>query len=335
MTIFKRRYVFTALFCLLLAWAPAALSADREVPDARSVYGPTLPATTALYALDPELIAGWNTPLRPYEKKFIPEKYQKLPVLGGWYGEGFIPDREVLLASGVRKAFFVNNSVHDRQKISQSLKQLGMEIVYAPGGLRQTPDCFRGMGRDLNRPERGEALASYAEKALAAVNEAVGGLPEEKRPGIYFGMQADGLATVCRGSSRAEALEMAGGRNVHECPPGTENSFTHVTFEQLMAYDPEVILIFEPKFFEALAEHRLWSRLSAVKNGRVYLVPRGPFSWLERPATYMRLIGVQWLANILHPDLFPINLPEETRVFMKLFFNVDLDDRQLAELLTS
>lgn len=210
-----------------------------------------------------------------------------------------------------------------------------MEIVYASGGLSGTPECFRTMGLYFNRLERGEALADYAEKTLAKVKAAVGGLPEEMRPTIYFGMQADGLATVCRGSSRAEALELAGGRNVHECLPGTENSAIHITFEQLLAYNPDIILIYDSTLFKAIPGHRLWSRLEAVKNGRVYLVPRGPFSWLERPATYMRLIGMQWLANILHPDLFPLDLPGETSVFMKLFFDVDLDEQQLEAMLNS
>lgn len=333
--------LFSLILLGLLSVCPPAASlfasnpAGSEAPDARGVYGPTLPSTCALYALDPELVAGWNAPLRPYEKKFIPEKYQALPVLGGWYGEGFIPDREVLMASGVKKAFFVGNEVHDRQKIAGSLEQLGMEIVYAPGGLWQTPECFRSMGRAFNRVERGEALAEYAEQALAKMEKTVGSLPDDKRPSLYFGMQADGLATACRGSSRAAGLELAGGRNVHVCPPGTENASTRITFEQLMAYDPDVILIYEPKLFESISGHRLWSRLRAVESGRVYLVPRGPFSWLDRPATYMRLIGVQWLSNLLHPDLFPLDVPAETRVFMKLFFNVDLNDQQLEELLNS
>lgn len=306
-----------------------------DKPDSRSVYGPTAPSAFTLYAFDPELLGGWNTPLRLYEKKFIPKKYQNLPVLGGWYGEGFIPDREVLLASGLKKAFFLGTDFHDRKKISESLEHLGMEIIHAPGGLSQTPECFRAMGRAFDRPERGQALAVYAEETLSRVRQRLGDLPEEKRPRIYFGLQADGLATICRTSARSEALELAGGRNVHQCLPGTENASIHITFEQLLTYDPEVILIYDPKLFKAIPAHHLWRRLSAVKNGRVYLVPRGPFSWLERPASFMRLIGVQWLANLLHPELYPADIPAETKTFMKLFFNLDLSAQEVEELLNS
>jgi iron complex transport system substrate-binding protein len=326
--------LFQLLLCGLLISPPAA----AEIPDAqdaRSVFGATPPSTFTLYAFDPELVAGWNTPLRLYEKKYIFEKYQRLPILGGWYGEGFIPDREVLLASGLKKAFFLVTGWHDQRNIGGALAELGMEIIVAPAGLDQTPECFFIMGEAFNRPERGRELAAYARKALAGVKEAMASLPEDDRPSVYFGLEADGLATACRGSSRSEALELAGGRNVHECLPGAENASTHITFEQLLTYDPEHILIYDPNLFASIPGHRLWSRLSAVRNGRVYLVPRGPFSWLERPASYMRLIGVQWLANILHPERFPLDAANETKVFIKLFFNVDLNDRDVAELLNS
>lgn len=125
------------LAIILAAWLIAAPltqgAADRpDLPDSRSVYGPTPPSAFTLYALDPELLAGWNTPLRPYEKKFIAGKYQKLPILGGWYGEGFIPDREVLLARGLKKAFFIGTGYHDRQKISASLEEWAWKSSMRP-----------------------------------------------------------------------------------------------------------------------------------------------------------------------------------------------------------
>lgn len=301
--------------------------------DARSVYAATPPSAFTLYALDPELLAGWNTPLRDYEKKFIPEKYHDLPVLGGWYGEGFIPDREMLLASGLKKAFYLSTGKHDRLGIVDSLQSLGMEVVAVPGHrLRDMAECFRAMGRAFDRRERGEALAHYAEDRLARVELALRGLPPEKRVRVYLALQADGLATVCRQSERAEVLEAAGAVNVHDCPAGTEEAFLRITFEQLMLYDPEVILVYHPALMRAIPDDAKWQRLTAVREGRCHFMPRGPFSWLERPASYMRLIGVQWLANTLHPDLYPVDMKRESGIFMKLFFDLDLIDSQLDEL---
>ena len=319
--------------------APATQVAAQPVAqpavssDARSVYCPTPPSAFTLYAFAPELLAAWNTPLRDYEKKFIPAQYHNLPVLGGWYGQGFIPDREMLLASGIKKAFYLSMGMHDRLPIVQTLSSLGMQVDSAPGAsMKDMAACFLTMGRLYDRAERGKALAAYADTALNKVAAAMNNLPAEQRTRVYVALEANGLATVCRGSVRSEVLEAAGAESVHMCPPGTENAQLKVTFEQVMAYKPDVVLVFHPELMRRIHSDPLWSSLPAVQAGRVYFIPRGPFSWIERPASYMRLIGVQWLANLLHPDLFSLDIKAESRQFMKLFFNLNLNDAQVNEL---
>ncbi|WP_291302863.1 ABC transporter substrate-binding protein [Desulfovibrio sp. MES5] len=308
----------------------AASESGAAVEDARSVYCATPPSTFTLYAFAPELLAGWNTPLRDYEKKFIPVQYHNLPVLGGWYGQGFIPDREMLLASGIKKAFYLSMGPHDRLPIEQTLTSLGMKVTSVPGSsLADMAPCFLAMGRAFGREERGAALAAYASQTLEKVSRAMRDLPKEKWTKVYVALEADGLASICRQSQRADVFAAAGAQSVHDCPPGAEEAFLRVTFEQLMAYNPEVILVFHPALMRRIPTDPKWAALSAVRQGKVYFMPRGPFSWLERPATYMRLLGVQWLANKLHPDLYPVDINVESKHFMKLFFNLDLDDTQV------
>jgi iron complex transport system substrate-binding protein len=328
------RRIGRAFALLILAAIIAAEPPARaEPPDARSVYGATPPSTFTLYALDPELLAGWNTPLRDYEKKFIPAKYHSLPILGGWYGQGFVPDREVLLASGLKKAFYLAQGFQDGLPISETLAKLGMEVIRIPGvRLNEQAATFRAMGRAFNRAERGEALAAYAEATLAKVGAAMEKLPPEKRVRMYVALEADGLASFCRRSERAEVFDLAGAENVHDCPPGTQEAFLRLTFEQLMAYDPEVVLVFHPNLMRKIPDDPKWQQLAAVRQGRVLFMPRGPFSWLERPASYMRLIGIQWLANALHPDFYEADIRAESAAFMKLFFNLDLSGEEMDDL---
>ncbi|MCL2029760.1 MAG: ABC transporter substrate-binding protein [Deltaproteobacteria bacterium] len=326
--------MFRRLGLLLAAlfWAASPALAD-EAPDARSVYGATPPATFTLYALDPELLAGWNTPLRDYEKKFIPAKYHDLPILGGWYGQGFVPDREMLLASGIKKAFYLSTGFHDALPITETLGRLGMEVISVPGArLADLPLSFRAMGWAFGREERGEALAAYAETVLGKVGAALGNLPTERHARVYVALEADGQASVCRDSERAEVFRLAGAVSVHQCPPGATEAFLRVTFEQIMRYDPEVILVFHPNLMRQIPGDPRWQNLPAVRRGRVYFIPRGPFSWLERPASYMRLIGAQWLAGTLHPDLYEVDIRDESAKFMKLFFNLDLTGEEIDQL---
>jgi iron complex transport system substrate-binding protein len=221
----------------------------------------------------------------------------------------------------------------DSQPIWETLTRLGMEVTTIPcSRLADLAPCFRDMGRAFDREKRGEALAAYAEEALARVGAAMKNLPPEKRTRIYAALEADGLASVCRNSERAEVFDLAGAVSVHECPQGAREAFLRVSFEQLMAYDPEAILVYHPNLMRNIPGDPKWGQLSAVRAGRVYFMPRGPFSWLERPASYMRLIGVQWLANILHPDLYPVDIKAESEKFMELFFNAPLNEQQIGEL---
>ena len=169
---------------MLAAFLPCtgACAADATPPaasgDARSVYCPTPPSAFTLYAFAPELLAAWNTPLRDYEKKFIPPQYHDLPILGGWYGQGFIPDREMLLASGIKKAFYLSMGMHDHLPIEQTLTSLGMQVSTAPGGsMKDMAACFLTMGQLYNREQRGQSLAAYADATLNRVAAAMKNLP--------------------------------------------------------------------------------------------------------------------------------------------------------------
>ncbi|MDR0881061.1 MAG: ABC transporter substrate-binding protein [Candidatus Adiutrix sp.] len=315
------------ILALVIISLAAPLAGAEENP---RVYGATASSNFILYALDPDIVAGWITPLRDYEKKFIPEKYQNLPILGGYYGDGYIPDREVLMAQGLKEALLITDGAHTSTDITPALETLGIHTTVLSGNIPDLPQTFRSLGRIYGRPERGEALGAYAEKALAAVKAAVGDLPPAKRPTVYVAMQADGLATVCE----MESLELAGGRNVHQCLAGNDSTL-HITFEQLLTYDPDVILVYHPPLAKEMVTDPNWSRLRAVREGRYYLMPRGPFTWLERPTTFMRLLGLQWLANILHPDLLPLDIKAETETFMQLFFKVALTGPETDKLLKS
>lgn len=73
--------------------------------------------------------------------------------------------------------------------------------------------------------------------------------------------------------------------------------------------------------------------IRAVQAGRVYRIPKEPFNWFDRPPSFMRLLGVRWLACKLYPSDYPLDLAAETRCFYKLFLNVSLDDAAVRKLL--
>lgn len=323
----KKKILITSLL-MLLVMAPASAMAKQKV------YGATFPASFALYVLDPELLAGWNGPLRDYEKKFIPEKYHHLPILGGWYGKGMIPDKEVLLRAKFDKAFTLTGDHKQGNDALSVLKKLGIPTVALPARtLQENIVMFRAMGIEFEVPERGEALAAYGENALARVAGWMKDLPESKRVRIYMAQDVDGLTTTCAGGIRSEVFDLAGAVNVHACPENMRETIIKISFEQILRYDPDVILINHPTFMDRFPRDTRWHQLRAAKTGNVFFVPHEPFSWMDRPASFMRFIGAQWLAETLHPDRCEMDMEAETDKFLRLFFRLELSPEEIRSIL--
>jgi len=143
----------------------------------------------------------------------------------------------------------------------------------------------------------------------------------------------DGLSTDCDKSGHAELIGVAGGRNVHHCHTQSLFGLEGVSLEQVMLYDPDVILVKEPVFFAQVFSDPRWQRIKAVKEKRVYLIPCQPFNWFDRPPSFMRLLGARWLANLLYPDRYRVNMIKETQEFFRLFLAVSLTPQEAGAIL--
>ena len=65
----------------------------------------------------------------------------------------------------------------------------------------------------------------------------------------------------------------------------------------------------------------------------VYVPPDVPFGWFDAPPSLNRLLGVQWLARILHPDLFPEPLAPRVKAFHALYYHREPTDAQIRTFL--
>ena len=113
-----------------------------------------------------------------------------------------------------------------------------------------------------------------------------------------------------------------------------------ISLEQLLAWDPDVIVVNgEPKanLVGSQAARDILSNpdlasLKAVQTGRVYGAPNAPFSWIDRPPGPNRIAGVRWLFARLYPDACQYDVDEEIRTFFRLFYHMELSDDQLRLL---
>jgi iron complex transport system substrate-binding protein len=292
------------------------------------------PASILLYTLAPERMIGWVRTPSPAEKAFLLESVRELPEYGRLTGRGGTANLEVVLRfkpeliidSGSVAPTYVSlaNNVQEQTKIPYLLLD---------GRLESTPAVYRLLGDLLGAGDRAERLARYADETLNGLKARIASIPESERPRVYYGRGPNGLETGLGGSINMEVLERVGAINV-AAAAGT-GGLSKVSIEQVLAWNPDVILAFDPMFHKSVAADPLWSSVKAVRDGRIHLAPNLPYGWFDAPPGVNRLIGVRWLMSILYPGQFPENLRDTTRGFYKLFYQVDLSDDQLDTLLSS
>ena len=306
------------------------------VPDKiTKVYCSSPPGTYLLYAIDPALVAGLNFAPNEQEKKFISKEFKQLPVIGGVVGQGRNINVEMLLK--VKPDIVLVWAWQEKginEKFEETFRKLGLPTVYVRlDSITDYPAAFRFLGDLLDRRERASKLQNYAEKTLKEVSTITTKIPTGKRISVYYAEGPDGLATERDSSFHVEPLRLAGGRNVHHGEALDHYGLEKISMEQVMLYNPELILVQERDFYAKIYTDPRWKGIKAVKDKRVYLIPRIPFNWFDRPPSFMRLLGLKWLTNSLYPQLYPLDLVKETKVFYKLFLGITLSDDNLREIL--
>lgn len=301
-----------------------------------SVFSAGPVATIFLYMVAPDKLLGWNYELNDVEKSIILDKYQDLPN----FGMGDAVNYEAVIAANPTIAINsgkINDAmVSDCDALSESL---GIPVVAVDNELNNSAEAFRFMGELLGVEDHAEELAQYAEQVFTDIN-ALSDIPEEKKVSVYFGNGEDSLETAPRGSQHAQILDVINAVNVADLELG-DGSRVQISAEQLLAWDPDVIVVNgEPKAdksgssaAEDILSNPDYASLKAVQDQKVYGTPNAPFSWVDRPAGPNRLIGMRWFSALIYPEYIKCDINEEIHKFFDLFYHVDLSDEQLENVL--
>jgi iron complex transport system substrate-binding protein len=259
---------------------------------------------------------------------------KELPVLGGWFGQGEVPNLESILKINPEIVFVSKHNPAVNNKVDETMKWMPMPVVNIRlDTISDYPAAFLTLGRLLGRKGRAEKLAAYSRKTLSEMAALASSVPVQKKVSVYYAEGVDGLSTECETSSHTELIGIAGGKNVHRCQTKDLYGMDKVSLEQVMLYNPDIMLVFESQFYGSVFSDPRWQTLRAVKEKRVYLIPRQPFNWFDRPPSFMRFLGAKWLANLFYPDRYRIDIVKETQNFFRLFLGVNLGPQEAREIL--
>ena len=355
----QHRYILLTLLgvCAVLLCASAACIAAPETsapPENRTITdmaGRTVvipseikrvvctspPPSTFVYMVAPDRLVAWN--LVSGKNDYIPEKYAtNIESIGG-DGSVVVTNYELLISMHPDIVVVSCNTGDEATlaSIAEQQEKLGSIPVVAVKDARNSTGYsapIRFTGDLLGEEEQAEAMITFYEGMLAMVAERAASIPDNERVRVYYAEGPQGLMTDPTGSVHSELIELCGGRNVADCALNPGSGMTEVSMEQIILWNPEVILVLDPEFYATIRTNPLWQEITAVKTDRVYLVPRTAFCWFDRPPGINRIIGIPWTAKVLYPDYFSdMDLEGLVKEYHELFLHISLSDGQVRDIL--
>jgi iron complex transport system substrate-binding protein len=188
--------------------------------------------------------------------------------------------------------------------------------------------CMALLGDVLGRPDRARQYQRWFDATLARVAQGLGGVPQASWPRVLY-LQPE---TLSQPRLIAEWwIQAAGGVSV--TADGRKTESRSFSLEQVVAWDPDLLILSSPQALERVRADTAFNRLRAVRSGRLHLVPTGAHSWSNRTAE--QPLTVMWAARTFHPGRFEtLDLSGETRAFYRDYFGHALTQAQIHEILS-
>jgi iron complex transport system substrate-binding protein len=282
-----------------------------------------------VFAIAPDKLTGWTRAMRPNEAQFFAERYAQLPELGRLTGRGNTANVEVVLKAKTDLIVDVGSTGGTLASLaSQVQEQTKIPYALFDGRIEATPAALRSLGRLMGNEAEAEKLAVWYENELRDIKQRVARI--SSHPLVYYGRGTSGLQTGGKGSINIEVLEILGARNA---AAEARAGLVTVSFEQVILWDPEVILTTDPNYWASVWTDARWRAVKAVAAKRVYLSPHLPFGWFDFPPGANRLLGVWWAGKLLYPQAFDVDLRAKVAEFHRLFYHREPTAAQLDAML--
>jgi iron complex transport system substrate-binding protein len=178
-------------------------------------------------------------------------------------------------------------------RIVERLEKLGLKVVQLnPESIAGVERCIEVIGGIAGIEAVAAELIEGVRDSVAQMNRLTSQIQKRRR--VFLEIDANPLVSASPGSFLGELVRLAGGENV----VGSGSGYPVVNPEQVIEWDPEVIIIASPAVSLEQVRGRVgWEQVSAVKQGRICRVDP---SLISRPGPR----GVQGAAE-LHRLIYP------------------------------
>ncbi len=288
-------------------------------------------AQQVLMTVAPEKMVCLASSLTDSQAHFFGEEYAGLTEVGAIFGSKGDFNREEVAASGAQIVIDVGEVKDGMADDLDALQeQLGIPCVHISSSLDTYGDCYRTLGELLGVEDRANEIADYCDASYKEVSEVMANIPEEERTDVLYLTGDDGLSCLANGSYQANVIDMvADNVAVVDDPSGKSNE---TDMEQIANWNPQVIIFAPKSAYELAGTDATWQGLTAIETGNYCEVPSEPFNWLNGPPSVNQVLGMQWLARVLYPEMFDDDMYETVAAYYKTMYQYDLSEDEFNEI---
>lgn len=283
-----------------------------------------------LYALAPDTLMAVNSRWSKEAKAFIPGKYQQLQEIGSFFGNHDLNYEQI----SKMKPDLVIDVGEAKPSMKSDLEDItektGIPAVHIDANFDDMDQAFQKLGTLMDRKKKAGQLASYCSNAFQEVQSGMKQVKHKKK--VMYCTQEDGMNVLAKDSYHSQVVDMLAENVADLKDPSSKGSGNEVNMEQMMNWNPEVILFAPNSYYDYVAGDRAWKTLTAIKKKRYYEVPSGPYNWMGSPPSCNRILGLLWMAKLLYPSDMQYDLQQQVKKYYKLFYHVELSTAQYRKL---
>lgn len=290
------------------------------------------PADVLMMAAAPEKLLGLSS--FDFSRKandLLSDTIRRLPKYGRLVGGGSTLPLEKLLS--LKPDLIIDCGSADKTWFSQAKRiseQTNIPWVLIDGKLIHSAQQLATVGEILGVEQRtlkqSELAQHFISDALTFSRSAAANLR------FYAARGPRGLETGLHGSLHTEAAELLGLENVARI--AGRNGLTQVSIENLLIWQPDIILVQDKTTLTSLLNDPAWQGVSAVANRRILMLDGLPFGWLDAPPGINRLLGLRRLQAWLDPAIHP-QFQQDMQLYSRLFWHSELSEERYKTLVNT
>lgn len=190
------------------------------------------------------------------------------------------------------------------------------------------------IGKVVGNEEKATEFNDFYDDVVNKVSNLTNDIPKEEKYRVYHSVN-EVIRTDGNLSLGMEWTKIAGCNNIAEdMDLDTEDDDYYTNVEQILLWNPEVILANEQGVDEYIKNQPMFSTIDAVVNDRVYLLPVGISRW-GHSTSIETVLAIPFAAKKLYPKYCEnIDVKSITREYYNRFFDYQLSNEELEQLMS-